>query len=112
MPTNKPMGSLSCTAFPSEVLRRTESSSTWKLGALGNIEGFFLISPDSIQVVYQAHQQNVIRNDFELYSVPLIGSATDGIILNGAPGALRKISDFQISPDSSRVVYKARPTDG
>jgi hypothetical protein len=77
-----------------------------EVGALGNVEGFFLISPDSTQVVYQAHQQNVIRNDFELYSVPLKGPAAAGIILNEALGALRKIFDFQISPDSSRVVYK------
>jgi Tol biopolymer transport system component len=77
-----------------------------EVGALGNVEGLFQISPDSTQVVYQAHQQNVVINDFELYSVPLKGPAAAGIILNGAPGALRKVSDFRISPDSGWVVYQ------
>ena len=77
-----------------------------EVGALGNVEALFLISPDSTQVVYQAHQQNVVINDFELYSVPLKGPAGAGIILNGALGALRRVSDFRISPDSSRLVYQ------
>jgi len=74
-----------------------------EVGALGNVEGLFQISPDSRRVVYQAHQQNVVINDFELYSVPLKGPAAAGILLNGALVAL---SDFRISPDSSRVVYQ------
>jgi Tol biopolymer transport system component len=77
-----------------------------EVGALGNIDGFFLITPDSSRVIYQAHQQNVVINDYELYSVPLKGPATAAIIINGALGPFRKVFDFKISPDSSRVVYQ------
>ncbi len=62
-----------------------------EVGVLGNIDSLFVISPDSSQVVYQAHQQNAVINDFELYSVPLNGPATAGIILNGALGPLRQV---------------------
>ena len=71
----------------------------------GNV-GLFLISPDSSRVVYWADQQTATV--FELYSVPLGGPAAAGVKLNGALVAGGNVVGFQISPDSSRVVY--RPT--
>ncbi len=66
---------------------------------------FFQISPDSSQVVYRADQQT--DNVTELYSVPIGGPAAAGIKINGALVALGSVYNFQISPDSSRVVYRA-----
>ncbi len=64
----------------------------------------FQISPDGSRVVYQADQQT---NDvFELYSVPIKGPADAGIKLNGLPSLLGFFLVFQISPDSTRVVYR------
>ena len=74
------------------------------LVAVGNVSNF-QISPDSSRVVYRADQQT--DNVFELYSVPLGGPAAAGIKLNGALVAGGNVFDFQISPDSSRVVYQA-----
>jgi Tol biopolymer transport system component len=65
----------------------------------------FQISPDSSRVVYRGDQQT--NNVVELYSVPLRGPAAAGIKLNGALAFNGNLSDFLISPDSSRVVYRA-----
>ena len=65
----------------------------------------FQISPDSSRVVYRADQET--DTVFELYSVPLGGPAAAGIKLNGALVAGGNVNYFQISPDSSRVVYRA-----
>ena len=66
----------------------------------------FQISPDSSRVVYQANQETATV--FELYSVPLGGPAAAGIKLNGALVAGGNVClDFQISPDSGRVIYRA-----
>ena len=65
----------------------------------------FRISPDSSRVVYLTDQQT--DNVIELYSVPLGGPAAAGIKLNGALVAGGNVGIFQISPDSSRVVYRA-----
>jgi Tol biopolymer transport system component len=56
-------------------------------------------------VVYSADQQT--DKIFELYSVPLGGPAAAGVKLNGALVAGGNVYGFQISPDSSRVVYTA-----
>jgi Tol biopolymer transport system component len=65
----------------------------------------FLISPDSSRVVYLADQD--INTANELYSVPLAGPASDGVKLNRPLGLTRDVEQFRISPDSSRVVYRA-----
>jgi Tol biopolymer transport system component len=70
----------------------------------GDVIGY-LISPDSSRVVYSADQET--NTVFELYSVPLGGPATAGVKLNGTLVAGGNVSNFQISPDSSRVVYVA-----
>jgi hypothetical protein len=74
------------------------------LVALGYVYTF-QISPDSSRVVYRADQQTA--NVFELYSVPIGGPAAAGTKLNEALVALGNVNTFQISPDSSRVVYQA-----
>lgn len=63
------------------------------------------ISPDNARVVYTATQDN--PNTEELFSVALAGPAGAGVKLNGsiAPGG--DVSDFRISADSQRVVYRA-----
>ena len=63
------------------------------------------ISPDSAWVVYRAVQQTA--GVLELYSVPIAGPAAAGIKLNGALTPQGDIGGIRISPDSSRVVYKA-----
>ena len=65
----------------------------------------FQISPDNDRVIYRANQDD--DNVIELYSVPINGPASDGLKLNPnlVPGG--DIADFTISPDSSRVVYRA-----
>ncbi len=75
------------------------------LVAGGNVDGF-QISPDSSRVVYGADQDTVGAT--EIYSVPIGGPPSDGIKLNKAlvPGGSVQ-QDALISPDSSRVVYRA-----
>lgn len=73
------------------------------------VDGGFVISPDSTRVVYVADQE--VDDRFELYSVPLAGGPV--VKLNGpmvAGGdvlASNTIALLHISPDSSRVVYRA-----
>ncbi len=71
----------------------------------GDVSGF-QISPDSSRVVYRADQDNVgVR---ELYSVSLAGPNASGVKINGTLVALGSVSlEFQISPDSGRVLYIA-----
>jgi hypothetical protein len=70
----------------------------------GNVREI-LISPDSSRVVYWADQDTA--GVFELYSVPLDGSAAP-VKLNAPLVSGGIVGDvFQISPDSSRVVYLA-----
>jgi hypothetical protein len=65
----------------------------------------FLISPDSEWVVYRADQST--DDVIELYSVPIEGPASSGVKLNSTLVENGKVSQvFQISPDSSRVVYR------
>jgi Tol biopolymer transport system component len=65
----------------------------------------FKISPNGGRVVYIADQET--NSVHELYSVPIGGPADAGIKLNKALTPNGDVSDFQISPDSSRVVYLA-----
>jgi Tol biopolymer transport system component len=83
------------------------------LVAGGSIDYFYLVfSPDSQNVVYGASQDTVGIN--ELYSVPVAGPALAGVKLNGAlpEGGDVELSGYEISPDSSRVVYLADQVDG
>lgn len=66
----------------------------------------FRISPDSTRVVYRADQQ--VNERLELFSVPIAGGGA--IKLNGTPvvgGDVLSESDYAISSDSQRVVYRA-----
>jgi hypothetical protein len=65
----------------------------------------FQVSPDSSRVVYQADQQT--NETLELYSVPLNGPASSGVKLNGTLVTGGDVWAFLISPNSSRVVYRA-----
>jgi Tol biopolymer transport system component len=62
-------------------------------------------------VVYAADRDTLhVR---ELYSVPIGGPAADGVKLNGILVLNGNVTDFRISPDSSRVVYLSdQDTDG
>jgi Tol biopolymer transport system component len=71
----------------------------------GEVSDYFQISVDSSRVVYWADQDT--DGVLELYSVPLAGPAGAGVKLNGALVAGGDVWDFQASPDSSRVVYRA-----
>jgi len=71
----------------------------------GGVSKSFAISPDSSRVVYKANQQTAAV--LELYSVPISGPASAGVKLNGALVANGEVLNWAISPDSSRVVYRA-----
>jgi Tol biopolymer transport system component len=76
-------------------------------GALppGGMVSSFKISPDSGRVIYGADQEQAGR--YELYSVPQGGPTGSGVKLNGNLISGGTIYEWQISPDSHRVVYKA-----
>jgi Tol biopolymer transport system component len=78
----------------------------------GDVLPEFLISVDSARVVYVADQQ--VDEVYELYSVPVAGPAGAGIRLNDTlPPGGDVMSNFLISPDGARVVYRAdAETDG
>jgi len=69
----------------------------------------YQISPNGQWVVYRADQDT--DNVIELYSVPIEGPMTAGIKLNGPLVPNGNVARFQISPDSSRVVYRADQED-
>ena len=71
----------------------------------------FLISPDSARVVFRADKDN--DEVFELYSAP-IATANATTKLSGTLVPSGDVfNDFQISPDSTRVVFRAdKDTDG
>jgi len=75
----------------------------------GSINYYHLvISPDSQYVIYGANQDTVAAD--ELYSVPITGPASAGVKLNGAlpdGGDVELNWTYDISPDSSRVLYLA-----
>jgi Tol biopolymer transport system component len=77
----------------------------------GEVGGLFLtlgvtISPDSSRVVYTADQE--VNDRTELFSVPIDGSAAP-VKLNASLTAQGDVFDIDIlvSPDSTRVVYRA-----
>jgi len=66
----------------------------------------YRISPDGSTVVYQADQD--VEDVSELYSVPAVGPASTNVRLNGPLASGGKVhTDYRISPDGSRVVYRA-----
>jgi Tol biopolymer transport system component len=64
---------------------------------------WYAISPDSQRVVYTASQ--LASGVYEIFSVPVVGPNSAGVRLNGPLPTGGDIVDFQISPNSSRVVY-------
>jgi len=75
----------------------------------GSINYYNLVfSPDSQYVVYGADQDTAGMD--ELYSVPITGPASAGVKLNGAlpnGGNVELWWEYAISPDGSRVLYRA-----
>lgn len=84
-----------------DLVNRKISGTMPAFGEVSDVE----ISPDGQTVVYIADQE--VDEKFELYSVPLDGSSPP-VKLNGplvSGGSI--FFDFKISPDSSRVVFRA-----
>ena len=69
------------------------------------ITGEFRISADSSRVVFLADQD--VNDVFELYSAPLDGSASAVKISGALVSGGEVLRGFVISPDGSRVVYRA-----
>ena len=72
-----------------------------------DVQRGFSISPDNQRVVYRA--ERFLNNEFYLYSAPIDGSS-NAVVLNGtlpASGGGDVEDDFMISPDSTKVVYRA-----
>lgn len=71
--------------------------------------GDFRISSDGTRVVYRADQQ--VDERYEIYSVPLDASAApvklNGSMIAGGDVDSSSYTSFRISPDSTRVVYRA-----
>ena len=65
----------------------------------------FQISADSQRVVYMAAQETTGQT--ELYSIPIAGPEGSWIKLNDALPAGGDVSNLQISPDSTSVIYLA-----
>jgi hypothetical protein len=65
----------------------------------------YLISPDSSRVVFRADAE--ADNRFDLYSASISGQGGSLVMLNGEVLGEGVQWGFKISPDSSRVVYKA-----
>jgi Tol biopolymer transport system component len=70
----------------------------------GNVMAF-RISPECSRVVYRADQDS--NNVYELYSTPLVGPANEGIKLSKLLTVDGDVIDFDVSPDSRWVVYRA-----
>jgi len=127
-PTSNPVNGLAITSDGSRVVYRAEyvytdrsqlysipiggpRSANVRLDATvpseeGGEVSSYKISPDSTLVVYRADQDtNEVQ---EFYSVPVAGPAGDGLKLNGPLASGGEVfGDYQISPDGSRVVYRA-----
>ncbi len=67
----------------------------------GDVHDFY-ISPDNSRVVYLANQE--VNDRYDLYSVPIEGGAVSKLSKDGVRLGYAR-SYFEISPDSSRVVY-------
>jgi Tol biopolymer transport system component len=124
---NHPVNDMAITADSSRVVYRMElpfsdvsklysvptagpASANVRLDATAQLDGEvsrgYKISPDSSRVVYRADQDT--DGVSELYSVPVVGPAGAGVKLNGllAPGG-EVFDNYQISPEGSRVIYRA-----
>ncbi len=81
------------------------------LVAGGNVNPNFILSDDSNWVVYRADQET--DSVFELYSVPITGGIPVKLNADLVAGGDVFSEYYAISPDSSRVVYRAdQETDG
>lgn len=65
---------------------------------------YYQISPDGSRVIYLADQLQNFK--IEVFSVPIEGPAGAGVKLSQTLPAGGFIYDFEISPDSQRVVYR------
>ncbi len=74
------------------------------MGADGEVVGHVQVAQDSSHVVFMARQNPQVRVD-ELFSAPLDGGA--GARLSRAFPEGGDTKDFTITPDSSRVIYRA-----
>jgi Tol biopolymer transport system component len=72
----------------------------------------FSVSPDGTTAVFIADKDTVLR--FELYSVPVDGLAAPTKISDGLPFGVgdQGVRAFQITPDSTQVVFLADPNAG
>lgn len=68
--------------------------------------GNFAISPDGLWVVYRA-LGDLILGGHELYSVPIAGPASSDVRLNVSLVLGGSVSSYQVSLDSTRVVFLA-----
>ena len=65
----------------------------------------FKISPNSQRVVFMGDMET--RNNYELFSVPINGPSSSVVKINATLVTFGDVFNFEISPDSSRVVYIA-----
>lgn len=70
---------------------------------------YFRLSPDSTRVVYHGDQR--VDGTDELWSVPIAGPSDMGVPLTPLLVTGSRVFSFQISPDSTRVVYQANQQD-
>ncbi|MBN1852040.1 MAG: PD40 domain-containing protein [Pirellulales bacterium] len=75
------------------------------LPAGGNVSNLIHISPDSTRVVYCSDGDT--NGVYELYSRPIDGTGPEVKINDPLPMGGRVSNSFQITPDSTRVVYQA-----
>ncbi|MEZ6063409.1 MAG: dockerin type I domain-containing protein [Planctomycetaceae bacterium] len=75
------------------------------LGATAGIFGDFQISPDSSRVVYRADLN--VDNQIELFSASITATGTETQLSGSLVDPNSDVDSFQISPDSSRVIYFA-----
>jgi Tol biopolymer transport system component len=84
-----------------------------KLNAISYPEGWVVgmrISPDSQQVVYWFNDNFRAAPEWfapQLYSIPIDGPASESVLLTSPFPEYGEMRAFEISPDSSRVVYLA-----
>lgn len=78
------------------------------LVAGGNVNVDFKISADSKWVIYRADQD--VEDSFKLYSVPITGGTPEQLSVDPLSNNYEGVSDFLISADSQRVVYRSNET--
>ena len=79
-------------------------------GPYQNVTFGFRVSPDGSRVVYRASRDDIVftSQGYELFSAPVDGSSP-AVRISQPLGAVGTVGTFEISPDSSRVVYLAEP---